>query len=60
MRGGFGGLVALQTGGGEPRALAVIQRSCAVWVRATSLGGVEASPSTARRSKGRRARRRLI
>jgi cystathionine gamma-synthase len=40
LRGGFGGLVALQTGGGAERALAVIQR-LRVWVRATSLGGVE-------------------
>lgn len=40
MTGGFGGLVALQTGGGAARALAVIQR-LRVWVRATSLGGVE-------------------
>ena len=40
MSGGFGGLVALQTGGGAARALEVIQR-LRVWVRATSLGGVE-------------------
>jgi cystathionine gamma-synthase len=37
---GFGGLVALQTGGGAERALAVIRR-LRVWTRATSLGGVE-------------------
>lgn len=40
MRGGFGGMLSIHTGGGPERALAVANR-VTVWVRATSLGGVE-------------------
>jgi cystathionine gamma-synthase len=40
MRGGFGGMLSIQTGGGAERALAVL-RKLRVWVPATSLGGVE-------------------
>ena len=40
MTGGFGGMLSIHTGGGPERALAVASRT-RVWVRATSLGGVE-------------------
>ena len=40
MRGGFGGMLSLRLKGGGPAALAVIRRT-RVFVRATSLGGVE-------------------
>ena len=40
MRGGFGGMLSIRTGGGAERAIAVCQK-LRVWVRATSLGGVE-------------------
>ena len=40
MTGGFGGMMSIYTGGGAARALAVAER-LRVWVRATSLGGVE-------------------
>jgi len=40
MTGGFGGMLSIHTGGGAERALAVANRT-RVWVRATSLGGVE-------------------
>ena len=40
MRGGFGGMLSIQTGGGAARALAVVKR-LRLWVPATSLGGVE-------------------
>lgn len=40
MQGGFGGMMSIQTGGGAAGALAVIRR-LALWVPATSLGGVE-------------------
>ena len=40
MTGGFGGMLSIYTGGGAARALAVAER-LRVWVRATSLGGVE-------------------
>jgi cystathionine gamma-synthase len=40
MRGGFGGMLSILTGGGAERAIAVVKR-LRVWVTATSLGGVE-------------------
>ena len=40
MRGGFGGMLSIEVGGGAERALAVIKR-LRLWVPATSLGGVE-------------------
>ena len=40
MQRGFGGMLSIQVGGGAERALAVVKR-LAVWVTATSLGGVE-------------------
>jgi cystathionine gamma-synthase len=40
MQRGFGSMLSIQVGGGAERALAVI-RKLAVWVPATSLGGVE-------------------
>lgn len=40
MKDGFGGMLAVRTGGGAERALAVIKK-LQLWVRATSLGGVE-------------------
>jgi len=40
MERGFGGMLSIQVGGGAERALAVIEK-LRVWVRATSLGGVE-------------------
>jgi cystathionine gamma-synthase len=40
MRGGFGGMLSICTGGGAARALAAV-RKVKVWVTATSLGGVE-------------------
>jgi cystathionine gamma-synthase len=40
MQRGFGSMLSIQTGGGAERALAVIKR-LAVWIPATSLGGVE-------------------
>jgi cystathionine gamma-synthase len=40
MRGGFGSLLSIQVGGGAERALAVASR-LELFVRATSLGGVE-------------------
>jgi cystathionine gamma-synthase len=40
MAGGFGGMLSVRTGGGASRALAVVNQ-LRVWLRATSLGGVE-------------------
>lgn len=40
MSGGFGGMLSLRVKGGEAAALAAIKR-CEVFIRATSLGGVE-------------------
>ncbi len=40
MKGGFGGMLSLRVAGGREAALAAIGR-CRVFVRATSLGGVE-------------------
>lgn len=40
MHGGYGGMLSILTGGGAERAVAVIQK-LSVWLRATSLGGVE-------------------
>ena len=40
MRGGFGGMLSIRTGGGAERALAVVKK-LRVWLPATSLGGVE-------------------
>jgi len=40
MERGFGGMLSIQVGGGAARALEVIKR-LAIWVPATSLGGVE-------------------
>jgi cystathionine gamma-synthase len=40
MQGGFGGMLSLCVKGGAPEALAVA-KACRVFVRATSLGGVE-------------------
>ena len=40
MQGGFGGMLSLQIAGGAEAALAVANR-CEVFIRATSLGGVE-------------------
>lgn len=40
MTRGFGGMLSIQVGGGAARALEVI-RKLAVWIPATSLGGVE-------------------
>ncbi len=40
MQRGFGGMLSIQVGGGAARALEVVKR-LAVWVPATSLGGVE-------------------
>jgi cystathionine gamma-synthase len=40
MQRGFGSMLSIRTGGGAPRALAVIKK-LRVWVPATSLGGVE-------------------
>jgi cystathionine gamma-synthase len=40
MQGGFGGMLAIQVGGGAAGALAVAGR-LQVWARATSLGGVD-------------------
>jgi cystathionine gamma-synthase len=40
MQRGFGSMLSIQVGGGAPRALEVVKR-LAVWVPATSLGGVE-------------------
>ncbi|MEX2409587.1 MAG: PLP-dependent aspartate aminotransferase family protein [Rhodovibrionaceae bacterium] len=40
MRGGFGGMLSIEIAGGRQAALAVAGH-CALWVRATSLGGVE-------------------
>ena len=40
MERGFGGMLSIQTGGGAATALAVVGQ-LALWVRATSLGGVE-------------------
>jgi len=40
MRGGFGGMLSLRVRGGAEAALKVVSR-CQVFVRATSLGGVE-------------------
>jgi cystathionine gamma-synthase len=40
MQRGFGSMLSIQVGGGAERALAVIQR-LALWIPATSLGGVE-------------------
>jgi cystathionine gamma-synthase len=40
MHGGFGGMLSLRVRGGEEAALAVAKR-CRVFIRATSLGGVE-------------------
>ncbi len=40
MRGGFGGMLSIDIAGGRQAALDVAA-NCALWVRATSLGGVE-------------------
>ncbi|NNE62244.1 MAG: cystathionine gamma-synthase, partial [Woeseia sp.] len=40
MSGGFGGMLSIRVRGGEAAALKVIKR-CEVFIRATSLGGVE-------------------
>jgi cystathionine gamma-synthase len=40
MNGGFGGMLSLRINGGEAAALAVAKK-CRVFIRATSLGGVE-------------------
>ena len=40
MRGGFGGMLSILTGGGSARAAAVASR-LKIWTRATSFGGVE-------------------
>jgi len=40
MRGGFGGMLSIRLRGGEPAAVAAAAR-VQLWVRATSLGGVE-------------------
>ncbi len=40
MNGGFGGMLCLQVRGGAEFALRVVKR-CKVFIRATSLGGVE-------------------
>ena len=40
MQGGFGGMLSFLVDGGEPAALAMVRR-CEVFIRATSLGGVE-------------------
>jgi cystathionine gamma-synthase len=40
MSGGFGGMLSLRTNGGAAAALAVANK-CRVFIRATSLGGVE-------------------
>jgi cystathionine gamma-synthase len=40
MHGGFGGMLSLRVRGGEEAALAVVKR-CRLFIRATSLGGVE-------------------
>ncbi|HEX2138140.1 MAG TPA: PLP-dependent transferase, partial [Woeseiaceae bacterium] len=40
MRGGFGGMLSLRVKGGAPGALSVAN-ACRVFIRATSLGGVE-------------------
>ena len=40
MQGGFGGMLSLRVKGGAAAALAVASR-CEVFIRATSLGGVE-------------------
>jgi cystathionine gamma-synthase len=40
MQRGFGSMLSIQVGGGAERALAVVSR-LALWVPATSLGGVE-------------------
>jgi cystathionine gamma-synthase len=40
MQGGFGGMLSLCTAGGEAAALELVKR-CEVFIRATSLGGVE-------------------
>lgn len=40
MHGGFGGMLSLRVKGGAPAALAVA-KACRVFIRATSLGGVE-------------------
>ena len=40
MNGGFGGMLSIRVRGGADAALNVARR-CKVWMRATSLGGVE-------------------
>lgn len=40
MQGGFGGMLSIEIAGGRAAALAVAA-NCRLWVRATSLGGVE-------------------
>ena len=40
MQGGFGGMLSFCVKGGEKAALAMVAR-CQVFIRATSLGGVE-------------------
>jgi cystathionine gamma-synthase len=40
MQGGYGGMLSLRIKGGEVRALEIVSK-CQVFVRATSLGGVE-------------------
>ena len=51
MQGGFGGMMAILTGGGAERALEVVQR-LRVWVHATSLGGVESLVEHRRTAEG--------
>ena len=51
MCGGFGGMMAILTGGGAARALEVIKK-LRVWVPATSLGGVESLVEHRRTAEG--------
>ncbi len=51
MQGGFGGMMAILTGGGATRAVEVVQR-LRVWVHATSLGGVESLVEHRRTAEG--------
>ena len=51
MQGGFGGMMAILTGGGAARAVEVVKR-LRVWVPATSLGGVESLVEHRRTAEG--------
>jgi cystathionine gamma-synthase len=51
MTRGFGGMMAIQTGGGAERALEVVKK-LRVWVPATSLGGVESLVEHRRTAEG--------